>query len=236
MLTKNQIKIIRSLAFKKNRKLLGLFVVEGEKLVQELLESNWHIETIYATNDWNGQGAITISKKELQKISFLKTPNKVLALVKIKENYSNYDGNTILALDDINDPGNLGTIIRLADWFGVNSILCSENTVDCFNPKVIQSSMGSIFRVPISYINLQKTLSKLNDFDIYLTELNADKSYKDIRLSNKRIIVFGNESKGINSTFHVLNHKKVFIPKDKGSNAEALNVAVSCSICLSSLK
>ena len=130
MLTNNRIKQIRSLSLKKNRKTEGLFIAEGEKIVNELVNSDFEIESIYATSEWEGSDATIISEKELSRISFLKTPNKVLAVVHIPSDSLKVSGETILALDGISDPGNLGTIIRLADWFGVEHILCSENSVD----------------------------------------------------------------------------------------------------------
>ena len=126
MLTKNQIKLIRSLSIKKNRIKHSLFIVEGEKLVNEIIKSDWEIESIFATSEWSGKNSTIISESDLSRISNQKSPNKVLALVRIKENFSSIQNNTIIALDSIKDPGNLGTIIRVADWFGVKNILCSK--------------------------------------------------------------------------------------------------------------
>ena len=232
MITKNQIKLINSLNLKKNRKKHGLFVVEGEKLVDELLQSDWPIESIFATKDWSGQADVLLSENELKRISFLKTPNKVLALVKIKTNTNFKLANTVLALDDIKDPGNLGTIIRIADWFGVQDILCSEETVDYLNPKVIQSTMGSFCRVKLSYVDLSKTLQALTDYDIFTTVMDGE-PVECLKQSSKKIIVLGNESKGISENLLQLNSKKISIKKASVSKAESLNVAVACGICLS---
>lgn len=232
MITKNQIKLINSLNLKKNRKKYGLFVVEGEKLVDELLQSDWPIESIFATKDWSGQADVLLSENELKRISFLKTPNKVLALVKIKTKTNFKLANTVLALDDIKDPGNLGTIIRIADWFGVQDILCSEETVDYLNPKVIQSTMGSFCRVNLSYVDLSKTLQTLTDFDIFTTVMDGE-PVECLKQSSNKIIVLGNESKGISENLLQLNSKKISIKKASVSKAESLNVAVACGICLS---
>ena len=142
MLTKNQIKLIRSLSIKKNRQKHGLFIVEGEKLVNEVLSSDWQVQEVYATKEWLGDNAIIISNNDLNRISSLKSPNKVLAIVKAKKSSLKIMSNTVLALDGIKDPGNLGTIIRIADWFGIKDILCSNDCVDYLNPKVVQSTMG----------------------------------------------------------------------------------------------
>ena len=146
MITKNQIKLIRSLRLKKNRIKHNLFVAEGEKIVDELLESIFKLSYLFSTeNKYNSiKNHVSLKNQELKQISSLKTPNKVLAVFEIpKENHIDYSQN-IIALEEINDPGNLGTIIRLCDWFGIKDIICSENSVDCFNPKTIQASMGSI--------------------------------------------------------------------------------------------
>ena len=134
MLSKNKIKFIQSLKQKKYRLLHQLYVVEGEKIVNEFLNSDWEIEQIYATKEWNGN-AVEVTSKELERISSLKTPNKVLAIIKIPQKKSVISGNLVLALDAVKDPGNLGTIIRLADWFGIQHIICSQNCVDLVQSK-----------------------------------------------------------------------------------------------------
>ncbi|MEZ7929095.1 MAG: TrmH family RNA methyltransferase, partial [Flavobacteriales bacterium] len=149
MISKNQIKFIKSLSLKKNRVKAQLFIAEGEKIVNELLNSNFEIEHIYATKQFSGinrcqKSAITlITNDELLRISNLTSPNNVLAIVKISQKESEKSGGIKLVLDDVNDPGNLGTIIRMCDWFGVTQLICSNSTVDCYNPKVVQSAMGS---------------------------------------------------------------------------------------------
>ena len=232
MLTKNKIKQIRSLSLKKNRKTEGLFIAEGEKIVDELINSDFEIESIYATSEWEGSEATIISEKELSRISFLKTPNKVLAVVHIPSENLKLSGETVLALDGISDPGNLGTIIRLADWFGVEHILCSENSVDYLNPKVVQSSMGSIYRVKVHYVDLNNDLKKYSDYSLYATVLDGD-DFKEVKPSSKRILIFGNESKGVSESILDLEPTKISIPRAKYSKAESLNIAVACGIFLS---
>ena len=170
MLTKNNIKFINNLSIKKFRLKNKLFVVEGEKIVNELLQSNFEIVSLYATRKWLYENPKNdfinfqeVSNSELKKISNLSSPNNVLAIVKIKSfdtKISDFRGKNII-LDQISDPGNLGTIIRLCDWFGVENIICSENTVDYLNPKVIQSSMGSLFRIKLFYTDLSLFLENI---------------------------------------------------------------------------
>lgn len=234
MLTKNQIKLIRSLSTKKNRIKNSLFVVEGEKLVNEIIKSDWQIHSIFATSDWEGKNATIISKSDLCRISNQKSPNKVLALIRIKENFSSVYSDTILALDSVKDPGNLGTIIRVADWFGVKNILCSEDCVDYFNPKVIQSSMGSFLRVNIKYTNLLNSFKLFSEYEILATVLNGT-PISNITTQNKKIIVLGSESNGIKREILEKANQKITIPKSKFSKAESLNVSIASAIVLSSL-
>ena len=234
MLTKNQIKLIRSLSIKKNRQKHGLFIVEGEKLVNEVLSSDWQVESIYATKEWLGENAIIISNNDLIRISSQKTPNKVVAIVKIKKNSLDINSNTVLALDGVKDPGNLGTIIRLADWFGSEDIICSDDCVDYLNPKVVQSSMGSFTRVNMHYTSLIDALKKYSDYKLFMTVLNGT-PVKKMTNTNKKIIVLGSESKGISDEVLDLGNEKITIPKSKFSKAESLNVSVAAAIILSSI-
>lgn len=234
MLTKNQIKLIRSLSLKKNRQKHGLFIVEGEKLVNEVLSSDWEVEGIYATKEWLGENAIIISNNDLSRISSLKTPNKVLAVVKIKKGSLDITSNTVLALDGVKDPGNLGTIIRLADWFGVEDIICSDDCVDYLNPKVVQSSMGSFTRVNLHYTSLMDAFKKYSDYKLFMTVLNGT-PLSEMTNADKKIVVMGSESKGISNEILELTSEKITIPKSKSSKAESLNVSVAAAIILSAL-
>ena len=234
MLTKNQIKLIRSLSLKKNRQKHGLFIVEGEKLVNEVLSSDWEVEGIYATKEWLGENAIIISNNDLSRISSLKTPNKVVAVVKIKKGSLDITSNTVLALDGVKDPGNLGTIIRLADWFGVEDIICSDDCVDYLNPKVVQSSMGSFTRVNLHYTSLMDAFKKYSEYKLFMTVLNGT-PLSEMTNADKKIVVMGSESKGISNKILKLTSDKITIPKSKSSKAESLNVSVATAIILSAI-
>ena len=240
MITKNQVKYIQSLGQKKCRDAEQVFVAEGPKLVNELLTAeNSRIVHVYALKEWIGISKANVAvtevlPDELQKISQLTTPNQVLAIVKKIEWESApvIKGNISLALDEIQDPGNMGTILRLADWFGVKNIFCSMDCVDVYNPKVVQASMGSITRVRIEYTDLFSWLKDNNELRIYATTLNGKDITKMEKL-NEGIIVIGNESKGIGEEILELSNVQITIP-GKGK-AESLNAAVATGIILSHL-
>jgi len=233
MLSRNQIKFIKSLKQKKFRLQQQLFVVEGEKLVNEFLNSDWEIEQIYATKEWEGE-AVEITTKELERISFLKTPNKVLAIVKMPFEESVASENLVLALDAVKDPGNLGAIIRLADWFGVQNILCSEDCVELYNPKVVQASMGSIIRVQVQYVDLKSTFESMDDYQVYAAVMDGENMFS-IKKSEKIIVLMGSESHGVSQELLKLPHQKITIPKSGNSKVESLNVANACGIILAQL-
>ena len=235
MISKNQIKFIKSLSLKKNRVKAQLFVAEGEKIVNELLNSKFEIEQIYATKQFSGicssdKSAVTVvSHEELSRISNLTSPNNVLALVRVgQKELENNTGNT-LVLDDVNDPGNLGTIIRMCDWFGVTQLICSSNTVDCYNTKVVQSAMGSLFRVNITYLELATYLANI-DMPIYGAHMNGI-DVKGQEFPKQAHLIMGNEANGISESISQYITNKVSI-KNIGKNAESLNVAVATSILL----
>lgn len=233
MITKNKIKFIRSLLLKKNRIKEQLFIAEGEKVVSELLKSDFEIKSIYATKEWkvNNDNIIQISNSDLQRISNLKSPNKVFAVVQVKKHKILKNNGLTLVLDEINDPGNLGTIIRACDWFGVKQIICSKNTVDIFNPKVVQSAMGSAFRVQVHYTDLVNYLSDIKT-PIYGTFMHG-KNLKEVKLRKSAHLVMGSEANGISTEINKLITDKVAI-KNIGKTAESLNVAVATSILLHS--
>lgn len=229
MLTKSDIKRINSLKRKSKRKESGVFVVEGIKIVQELLNSNFKIEKIYALSSILDQfsDAILISEKELSRITHLTSSNSVLALVEIpKMEIPKNNSETILVIDGVNDPGNLGTIIRTADWFGIKHIVCSENSVDCFNSKVIMSTMGSIFRTNIVYEDLNIYL-KETTLPIYGALLEGESIYKT-EFKNPSIILMGSESHGIAKELLPLVTDPVTIPG--AGNTESLNLGISTAI------
>jgi TrmH family RNA methyltransferase len=243
MITKNQVKYIQSLGQKKSRDIENRFIAEGPKLVNELLiAENCRIVQLLALKDWmdenpnagNNTEVIEISDSELEKISQLTTPNQVLAVIeKIQwKNDPEIKGNVSLALDTIQDPGNMGTIIRLADWFGIKNIFCSTDCADVYSPKVVQSSMGSISRVRVEYTDILSWLTENNDVCIYAAVLNGRDITKMEKIS-EGIIVIGNESKGINTEMLRLANVQITIP-GKGK-AESLNAAVATGIILSHL-
>ncbi len=237
MLSKSQIKLITSLKQKKYRQQYGYFVVEGVKTIKELLESNLELYALYTTETFNidAKKEFIISETELKKISFLKTPNKALAIFKIPEVKTVDKTKLIVALDDVRDPGNLGTIIRLCDWFGVKDLVCSKKTVDCFNPKVIQATMGSITRVNISYLDLEVFLKKAN-MPVFGAFMEGDNVYKS-KLPNDGILVMGNEANGVSLEVENLVTEKISIPRFGDLQAtESLNVATATAILLSEFR
>ncbi|WP_347924505.1 RNA methyltransferase [Pontimicrobium sp. SW4] len=238
MLSKSEIKLITSLKQKKYRQQYKLFVAEGKKTIIELLQSNLQLHQLYTTTlefDVLDDLITGISDNELKKISFLKTPNTALAVFKIP-NESPIDFSTlIVALDNVRDPGNLGTIIRLCDWFGVKDLLCSLETVDCYNPKVIQATMGSITRVNVSYVDLKQVLEK-QEVDVFGAFMDGENIY-DTKLTDSGILVLGNEANGICGAIEKLVSKRVSIPRFGELQAtESLNVANATAILLSEFK
>jgi len=243
MLVKSKLKYIQSLGQKKFRKEEGLFIAEGPKLVKELLEDDVvNVKEIYALKEWIDENKkllisrdiIEISAFELGKISQLTTPNKVLALVQQFDENSHIitKGKITIVLDDVQDPGNMGTIIRIADWFGINQLICSHGCADVYNSKVIQSTMGSIARVRVVYTDVIQWLNGQNNINIYAAALKG-KDIADMEKIKEGILIIGNESKGISPEVFALAKEKITISK-KGK-AESLNAAVACGIILSHL-
>ncbi|WP_394906824.1 TrmH family RNA methyltransferase [uncultured Mesonia sp.] len=236
MLSKNQIKLINSLSQKKYRNKYNLFVAEGIKVIKELLNSNYELELLYSTTDVfyvPTEKLQLITEADLKKISKLATPQIALALFKIPEKSETMKAvNFAVALDGIRDPGNLGTIIRLCDWFGVKQILCSNDTVDCYNEKVVQATMGSLARVNIAYTDLYETL-KNTDLPLLGTFMDGENVYKT-QLPSSGIIILGNEANGISPTIESLASQKISIPQfGENQSTESLNVATATAILLS---
>lgn len=237
MVSKSQIKLITSLQQKKYRLHHQLFVAEGKKTINELLNSHFELYTLFTTEPFNSNAKdeILITEKELKKISFLKSPNKSLAIFKIPTKTLQIEEELVLALDNIRDPGNLGTIIRLCDWFGVKNLLCSKSSVDCYNPKVIQASMGSITRVNVHYVDLYKFI-KDTDLPVFGAYMDGENVYKS-NLPNKGVLIMGNEANGISEPIEQLISKRISIPQFGSSqNTESLNVATATAILLSEFK
>jgi len=253
-ISKSKIKLIHSLDSKKGRRESGLFIAEGPKVVGDLLEL-MPAKLIIATAAWlkvnddriNGAEIIEVSDEELKKASLLQHPQKVLALFPILNNTDKNDCHLVnlltdkdkdgkqkltIALDGVQDPGNLGTIIRIADWFGISDIICSHDTVDAFSPKVVQATMGSIARVHIHYADLENLIKALPDnYPVYGTFLDGSDLY-DKQLSAGGIIVMGNEGKGISQPVRALVNQRLLIPNyPKGrKTADSLNVAIATAI------
>jgi len=235
MLTKSQIKLISSLSQKKFRNQLGLFVVEGVKGIKEFLNSQFQLYQLYTTEAVFSCESLKITNSELKRISLLKTPNTAIALFRIPEPKPVNESKLILALDDVRDPGNLGTIIRLCDWFGIQDLVCSLSTVDCYNPKVIQATMGSLTRVNINYFNLDSFLKK-SPLQKFGTFMNAENVYTE-QLQEKGILILGNEANGISSSIANLVDHKIAIPRFGNlQETESLNVATAAAILLSEFK
>lgn len=212
-----------------------MFLVEGNKIICELSNSNFKIKEILSTHpeklDFPGVTITHISENELKKISFLKTPKDSVAVCYIEEEQEMEDQDIQLVLDGIQDPGNLGTIIRLADWFGIEQIICSEDTVDFYNPKVIQASMGSFTRVNMVYCDLVEYLSATDNTNIG-TDMDGENIYS-FEKPKKMNLILGNEGNGMRAETEKLLHKKITIPRfGKSKSTESLNVSMAAGIIL----
>jgi TrmH family RNA methyltransferase len=238
-ISKNQLKLITSLSQKKYRQKHQLFIAEGIKVVNELLNSSFEVEILFCADDFKtaiSEDKITrISEIELKKISTLKSPNKVLGIFKIPEEKLLENSGLILALDAINDPGNLGTIIRLCDWFGISQLICSKDTVDCYNQKVVQASMGSLTRISIHYTDLEDYLSATN-LPTFIADMDGENVYKTV-LPKEGILILGNEANGVSKEVKKQIQRKISIPRfGKTQETESLNVATATAILLSEFK
>lgn len=238
-LSKNQLKLIVSLRQKKYRQKHKLFIAEGIKVVSELMKSSLEVEQLFVTENSvysaTKDKTTIITPATLKKISSLKTPNSVLGLFKIPEEQPPQNKGLIVALDDINDPGNLGTIIRLCDWFGVKQLLCSKNTVDCYNAKVVQASMGSITRVQINYIDLESYIPN-HKKAVYIAEMKGENIYKT-NLPKDAILIMGNEANGVSDTIKKMINNRLSIPRFGDlQQTESLNVATATAILLSEFR
>ena len=228
MVAKSDLKYIRSLRQKKFRQNHGMFVAEGVKLVRELLDASFKAEQIYTVSPNDFPGAIPVSDTELKQMSSLVQPNKVLGVFRIPESEPVEFSNWVLALDGIRDPGNLGTLIRLCDWFGITHLICSEDTVDVYNPKVLQATMGSIARVNVHYTALEASLKHCN-VPIYGASMEGTPIF-ELELNRPGVLVMGNEAHGIGTEVRKMLSQTVAIPPH--GNAESLNVATAAAVML----
>lgn len=243
-MTKAEIQQLRALKDKRERDRERLFIAEGEKLVEEILDSHFVVRRVLTTDaKHKGANIELITKQEMERISQLTTPTTMLAVVEQPNNRLSIDKlchNLVVALDGVQNPGNLGTIIRLADWFGVEEIICSRECADCYNPKVVQATMGAILRVRIHYVdNLSKLLHEARDMgmNIYGTLLDGNNIYHE-KLDNKGIIVMGNEGRGVSDECRNMLTHKLLIPPFPADcpTSESLNVAMATGIILSEFR
>ena len=252
MISKSQIKLVRQLDQKKFRRIERLFVAEGPKVVGELLK-RWQPVSVFATEAYTPPYPVEVQRitdDELRRLSFLQHPQQVVALFPLptpspvtflseqnEQSQARPSSDTlVLALDGIQDPGNLGTIIRLADWFGIDNIICSEDTADAWNPKVVQATMGSIARVNIVYTNLSEVFDHLPaDVAVYGTLLDGDNIYEQ-ELTEGGIIVMGNEGNGLSPEVRRRVNRRLFIPSYRDDTAESLNVAIATAIVCSEFR
>ncbi len=239
MLSNNQFKLIKQLKQKKFRYQYNLFIVEGVKTVNEFLKSGFSVKFLFATHDYinlyNIKNVEIVSQTELKKISNFKSPNQIIGIFKIPEDDTLNDYGFTLVLDDINDPGNLGTIIRLCDWFGIEQLICSNKTVDCYNSKTVQASMGSLSRISVIYTDIEKNLKKTKR-TVYGAFLDGESIYRS-KMNSNAILVMGNEANGISESVEKYITHKITIPHfGKNNQTESLNVAMATSILLSEFK
>jgi TrmH family RNA methyltransferase len=230
MVSKSQIKFVRQLAQKKQRDQHDLFVAEGHKVVQEFINENYQLHQLF-TSDLSlfssHKAIIVVSHLEMKAMSALKTPSDALAVFAKPNEQTLSQSKLILALENIQDPGNLGTIIRLCDWFGIQDIVCSSDTVDCYNPKVIRSTMGSLARVQVFYKDLQAWLVGMQDCQIVATSMDGDSAY-EFAFDLPTVLVIGNEGRGLSKQIQELATDAITIPRYGG--AESLNAAMATGI------
>lgn len=237
MLSNKHKKLIRALSQKKQRDKHQAFVAEGPKVIDEFIRAGYTLQYLFSCdkNLFAEHHPIIINEQDLQSISHFSTANACLAVFAIPEQQQLPASGLKVALDAVRDPGNLGTIIRLCDWFGISELICSQDTVDCYNPKVIQATMGSLARVAVHYVDLNRFLSQA-DVPIYGAFMDGQSIYQE-NLAEQAIIVMGNEANGIHPTTELLIDKRISIPRfGELQETESLNVATATAIILSEFK
>jgi len=238
MVVKSELKLVKNLQQKKYRTQMQRFIAEGVKTVQELLQAGYSPHSIYCTDETLFQDyqdvLRNINSTDLDRLSALKTPNTVLAVFEIPKPGKIPNDEWILALDSVQDPGNLGTIIRLCDWYGIRQLLCSEGSVDCYNPKVVQATMGSIARVVVRYLDLKSWLESY-PYEVFGAVLDGANLYAQ-ELPAKGVLVMGSESHGISEHILPLIQHRITLPQFGQPSAESLNVAMAAAICLSEVR
>ena len=238
MVVKSELKLVKNLQQKKYRTQMQRFIAEGVKTVQELLQAGFKAHSIYSTDKTlfkDYQEILRhITMDDLKRMSTLKTPNKVLAVFDIPKSPDISLEHWILVLDGVQDPGNLGTIIRLSDWYGIPHIICSENSVDCYNPKVVQATMGSIARVGIHYLDLKTWLGEY-PYEVFGAVLDGSNIYT-LDLPQKGVLLLGSESHGISNDLLAWIQHRITLPQFGLPSAESLNLAMATAICLSEIR
>jgi len=239
MLSKNQVKLIQKLQQKKYRNELNFFIVEGKKSIVEFLQAGYRLELLIATEVFatalNGQPITLVSKEELRKVSSLKNPDEGLAIFHQREHKGILQEGVILALDNVQDPGNLGTLIRLCDWFGIETLICNSQTVDCYNPKVVQATMGSLTRVAVYYVDLAGFLATCA-LPLYAMDLDGENLYTT-EFPEDCVLILGNEANGISPEVRALTDGIITIPRfGKLQQTESLNVAMAGAIVVSQVR
>ena len=239
MLSKNQVKLIQKLQQKKYRNELNLFIVEGKKSIVEFLQAGYRLELLIAIEVFatalNGQPITLVSKEELRKVSSLKNPDEGLAIFHQRQHKGILQEGVILALDNVQDPGNLGTLIRLCDWFGIETLICNSQTVDCYNPKVVQATMGSLTRVAVHYVDLAGFLATCA-LPLYAMDLDGENLYTT-EFPEDCVLILGNEANGISPEVRALTDGIITIPRfGKLQQTESLNVAMAGAIVVSQVR
>jgi len=249
MISKNKIKLIKSLTQKKYRLKNNLFLAEGNKITREVLNSDFNIHTLICTNEFidktgknlsNVDEIIVASQEEVKKASLLKNPQQAMALCKIPDwpfSFDKISKGLVLCLDGIQDPGNLGTILRIADWFGINAVCASPDTADIFNPKAIQASMGAFLRVKVYYLGLDGILKNAlkNGIPVFGAFLKGENIYSK-NLPSEALIVVGNEGQGISGELGKIIKNRICIPSCKANSPESLNVSAATAIICSEFR
>ncbi|MEC7616775.1 MAG: RNA methyltransferase [Bacteroidota bacterium] len=231
MVSKSQIKLVRQLRQKKHRDQHQLFVAEGLKVIREFIDENYQLHQLYALDErhFPSQYVSLINQTQMKAISDLKAPSEALAVFAMPKTHTSSQSDLVLALDSIQDPGNFGTIIRICDWFGIQDIICSLDTVDCYNPKVVRSTMGSLARVQVFYKDLESWLMEVKDFQIVATSMTGQSIYKH-SFDTPTVLLIGNEGRGLSKQLAELSNKTLSIPRF--GSAESLNAAMATGIIL----
>jgi len=244
MISKNEIKFLKSLNLLKFRDIHNMFKVEGWRSLKEFMKSNYKLVSIFATSDWLATNDVLIKNikkihvRDLKSISSLKSPNHIVGVFEKKSFHlelNSFKNEIGIFLEDVTNPGNLGSIIRTCDWFGIKKIICSNESVDVYNPKVVQASMGSLSRLSIKYVNKDVFLNQINKSSImsFVADLKGESIFNYNNISHG-IIFFGNESRGVSEKITNMTKKRLTIP-NKGENCESLNLSVSFGIIISQL-